>query len=122
MDNGAISSDSVYHLHWAYSQLPSIFSPYCFDVQQISTNELTLQGEISADLKESSTESVKLLAFCVVRRMICFVLVPLTWIKVPTLRERSWHPLLLNLTLMDLICPYSIVVAYLCIRCSVIGQ
>lgn len=61
MDNGAISSDSVDHLHWAYSQLPSIFSPYCFDVQQISTNELTLQREISADLKESSIESVKLL-------------------------------------------------------------
>ena len=41
--------------------MPSIFAPYCFDVQQISTNELTLQGEISADLKESSAESVKLL-------------------------------------------------------------
>lgn len=42
MDNGAFSGDSE-QVNWAYGQLPSVFSPYKFDLQQMTTNDLDLQ-------------------------------------------------------------------------------
>ena len=49
MDNGSISFDSVEELHWAYTRLPNIFSPYKFEVQQLITNEPGLQQIIAKD-------------------------------------------------------------------------
>lgn len=56
MDNGAITSDSIDYLSWAYAQLPNIFDPYGFSLQQVHTNCDAVEfNEISID------PSVKLL-------------------------------------------------------------
>ena len=49
MDNGAITFESIEDLKWAYTQLPSIFGAFKFEVQQISTNLLSLQNEIDQE-------------------------------------------------------------------------
>ncbi|XP_064089863.1 uncharacterized protein LOC135203822 [Macrobrachium nipponense] len=54
MDNGAVGSADSQYLKWACSQLPYIFNPYKFEIQQLVTNDVTLQAEIDAKF-ESST-------------------------------------------------------------------
>ena len=61
MDNGAIVFDESHELSWAYDRLHEIFSPYCFDVQQLNTNEPQLGIKLKTDLEENSTETIKLL-------------------------------------------------------------
>ncbi|XP_068224857.1 uncharacterized protein [Palaemon carinicauda] len=48
MDNGAVGSADSQYLKWACSQLPYIFNPYKFEIQQLVTNDVTLQAEIDA--------------------------------------------------------------------------
>ena len=60
MDNGAIASDSIEQLRWAYGKLRDIFSPYQFDVQQVVTNDFKLQEVINGELSENPAEVVKL--------------------------------------------------------------
>ena len=63
MDNGAITMNSKEELEVAYKSLPSIFNPYGFTLQQMVTNDVSLQAQINAEHKvESPTpEAVKLL-------------------------------------------------------------
>ena len=60
MDNGAVAVNSLEELNWAYEQLPSVFSPYQFEVQQLTTNDLNLQEKINHDYGESPEVCVKL--------------------------------------------------------------
>ena len=60
MDNGAITADSKDELQWAYDQLGSIFSPYSFNVQQLTTNDLDLQNSIHQNFDENPSNCVKL--------------------------------------------------------------
>ena len=46
MDNGAVTTSSADELIWAYNELPGIFNPYKFDIQQLVTNDVSLQGKI----------------------------------------------------------------------------
>ena len=56
MDNGAVSFNTYEDLHWAYKQLPLIFEPYKFYIQQVVTNDKNLQVEIdeSSNVKTPS--------------------------------------------------------------------
>ena len=60
MDNGAITAESLEELYWSYKQLPDIFKPYKFDIQQLVTNEITLQEEIDKDTGNSTPLTNKL--------------------------------------------------------------
>ena len=60
MDNGAVTVNSLEELNWAYEQLPTVFSPYQFGVQQLITNDLNLQEKINHDYGESPEVCVKL--------------------------------------------------------------
>ena len=61
MDNGAVTSDSSEDLRWSYDNLKSIFLPFKFDIQQISTNCQNLQEIINNQYDENPGEVVKLL-------------------------------------------------------------
>ena len=54
MDNGAITANDSEDLYWAYKQLPGIFRPYKFDIQQLVTNEDSLQKEIDGDEEKTT--------------------------------------------------------------------
>ena len=43
MDNGAISCNDEECLEWAYAKLPGIFALYKFGIQQLITNDMSLQ-------------------------------------------------------------------------------
>lgn len=60
MDNGAFSGSSE-QLQWAYERLPEVFSPYRFELQQMVTNDESLQTIIDDKTEEKTPESVKLL-------------------------------------------------------------
>ena len=60
MDNLAFSSNDLDTIRWAYSVLPSIFSPYKFDLQQFITNDEELQENIDQG-NDSTPRTVKLL-------------------------------------------------------------
>ena len=61
MDNGAISADSGEELSSAYQALPKVFSPYKFEVQQLNSNNISLQAQIDEDFQQSTEKCVKLL-------------------------------------------------------------
>ena len=63
MDNGAITVNSKEELDTVYRILPSIFQPYHFHVQQLVTNEESLQNQINDDFDVTlpTPEVVKLL-------------------------------------------------------------
>ena len=46
MDNGAVSTCSSDELLWAFNELPDIFKPFKFDIQQLVTNDDSLQTSI----------------------------------------------------------------------------
>ena len=54
MDNGAVSMNSSEDLHWAYNQLGAIFNPYGFELQQFTTNDLSLKEKIDNNSNEVS--------------------------------------------------------------------
>ena len=60
MDNGAITSDSQEYIIWAYKEISHIFSPYCFDIQQLVTNDAKLQKSINMDYNENPGDIVSL--------------------------------------------------------------
>ncbi|XP_068202978.1 uncharacterized protein [Palaemon carinicauda] len=51
MDNGAYSCDNLDTLQWAYSVLPKVFESFKFSVQQLITNDISLQSRIDKDMK-----------------------------------------------------------------------
>ena len=61
MDNCAISTNDRFKLNWAYSQIPSIFSHYGFNLQQFVTNDSELQDKIDSYYKVETPITVKLL-------------------------------------------------------------
>ena len=58
MDNGAIITDSLDELEYSYSQLESIFYPYGFEVQQLTTNYLDLQNSINHNSGDVPSEII----------------------------------------------------------------
>lgn len=60
MDNGAITSDCKDHLRWSYGQLDNIFFPYKFEVQQLITNDKSLQSYIDRANDAEIPDRVKL--------------------------------------------------------------
>ena len=54
MDNGAITMNSKEELEVAYKSLPSIFNPYGFTLQQMVTNDASLQVQINVEHKVES--------------------------------------------------------------------
>ncbi|XP_068229328.1 uncharacterized protein [Palaemon carinicauda] len=51
MDNGAYSCENLDTLQWAYSVLPKVFESFKFSVQQLITNDISLQSRIDKDMK-----------------------------------------------------------------------
>ena len=60
MDNGAISANSSENLINSFHDLPKIFGPYGFELQQFATNDPKLKSHITECI-DSSDDSVKLL-------------------------------------------------------------
>ena len=60
MDNGAVTANDSSFLEWAYSQLPKIFAPYGFDVQQLITNDTVLQDKIDDEMTVETPATTKL--------------------------------------------------------------
>ena len=60
MDNGSISGNSEQVL-WAYQNLGSVFNPYKFEVQQLVTNDSSIQELIDCAAGESTPNQVNLL-------------------------------------------------------------
>ena len=63
MDNGAVTVNSKEELEEAYKNLSSIYSPYKFSLQQMVTNDASLQAKINLDheIDGPTPEVVKLL-------------------------------------------------------------
>ena len=61
MDNGAFACKDSSTLKWAYQLLPSIFEPFKMELQQIVTNDVSLQECIDAGLDNKTDRCVKLL-------------------------------------------------------------
>ena len=49
MDNGAFTANDESSLNEAYDKLNSIFNPYQFEVQQVVTNDFSLQAKADED-------------------------------------------------------------------------
>lgn len=60
VDNGGYSGTQEEVL-WAYENLPNVFNPYQFDVQQLVTNDSTLQTKIDEKQGSITPDCVKLL-------------------------------------------------------------
>ncbi|XP_068214773.1 uncharacterized protein [Palaemon carinicauda] len=60
MDNGAYSCDNLDTLQWAYSVLPKVFESFKFSVQQLITNDISLQSRIDKDMKTETPIENKL--------------------------------------------------------------
>ena len=60
MDNGAYSCGDLETLQWAYSVLPKVFEPFHFSVQQMVTNDASLQSRIDEDMKIGTPVDSKL--------------------------------------------------------------
>ncbi|XP_068243395.1 uncharacterized protein [Palaemon carinicauda] len=54
MDNGAITANTSEELEWSYKQLSNIFNPYKFDIQQVVTNDSTLQDEVDREAEAAT--------------------------------------------------------------------
>lgn len=63
VDNGAISGTTE-DVTYAYTKLQSVFSPYKFEVQQLTTNDIDLQNTIDTDYEVDTSNDVKLLGLC----------------------------------------------------------
>ena len=61
MDNCAVTANVQEYIKWAYEQLPSIFGPYRFPLQQFVTNDTILQDSIDKSLNVDSDTCTKLL-------------------------------------------------------------
>ena len=61
MDNGAFSSMDSEILNWAYTQLPIIFHPFKFQVQQLFTNDVLLQARIDDEMNTETPPTCNLL-------------------------------------------------------------
>ena len=61
MDNCSVSYNSEKELENAYGQLESIFSKYCFPLQQFITNNSSLQSKIDSETGVETPDQVKLL-------------------------------------------------------------
>ena len=60
MDNGAISSNDAESLAWAYGRLSDIFAPYKFGIQQLITNDISLQKKIDLEMNIETPVTNKL--------------------------------------------------------------
>ena len=60
MDNGAFNG-SAEDVKWMFNKLNSIFNPYKFDIQQITSNELSIQNEVDKSNEEITPDQVPLL-------------------------------------------------------------
>ncbi|XP_068225202.1 uncharacterized protein [Palaemon carinicauda] len=60
MDNGAITVNTKEELKWSYQQLPRIFNPYRFYIQQVVTNDIALQTEIDGETEVVTPSTSKL--------------------------------------------------------------
>ena len=78
MDNGAITCESRDELERAFNQLQSIFGPYHFEVQQLTTNDFQLQDEINQKLGEGPEVCVKLFGLMWDRRRDVIFTRPIT--------------------------------------------
>lgn len=63
VDNGAVSGTAD-DVEYAYVKLISIFFPYQFEVQQLTTNDLNLQCRIDEKQNINTDDTVKLLGLC----------------------------------------------------------
>ena len=61
MDNGAFSCKDSETLEWAYQLLPSIFEPFKMELQQLVTNDVSLQDTIDIGTGKETDSKVKLL-------------------------------------------------------------
>ena len=61
VDNGGFTFKNSDQLKWAYEKLDSVFSPYKFKIQQVVTNDLSLQDTVDQNLTEKTSSTVKLL-------------------------------------------------------------
>ena len=59
MDNLAYTTDSSERLNWAYNEIPKIFSPYCFDLQQFESNDQCLNDRIFSSNETVNESSIK---------------------------------------------------------------
>ena len=59
MDNGAVSSASSEVLIWAYSRLNGISNPYKFELQQLHTNDNSLQAVIESEQNSDNIDCEK---------------------------------------------------------------
>ena len=57
MDNGSVTSNSTEELLWAYEQLPLIFSPFGFGLQQFSSNDEVVEEKIRSENHEGMKNS-----------------------------------------------------------------
>lgn len=60
MDNGAVSRNADDEQR-AYQNLASVFAPYKFEVQQIVTNETTVQAIVDTETEERTPKEVTFL-------------------------------------------------------------
>ena len=51
VDNGTVTFNNDEYVSWSFKELPDIFQSYKFVVQQIATDDLSLQGEIDQNLE-----------------------------------------------------------------------
>ena len=61
MDNGAATCNDLNELEWIYAELPKIFAPYKFELQQLVCNSNSLQEKIDADAESETPTTMKLL-------------------------------------------------------------
>ena len=61
MDNGGYSAETSEDLQRAYQHILGTFKPYGFDIQQVVTNDLSLQEDIDSKSGDSTPEINKLL-------------------------------------------------------------
>jgi hypothetical protein len=72
MDNGAFTGTSA-EVRKAYDNLRHIFNPYCFDVQQPTTNVFDLQNDIDQEKGDTTPNCVKLLGLTWDRETDCLL-------------------------------------------------
>jgi hypothetical protein len=60
MDNGGYSCNDLDQITWSYKQLPAVFEPYKFGLQQFSTNFPPLQAAIDEEFGINTPDKVKL--------------------------------------------------------------
>ena len=67
MDNCEVSSSSSEELIWAYSRLNEIFNPYKFELQQLHTNDNSLQAVTESEQDSDNVDCEDLPIYSAIR-------------------------------------------------------